>query len=272
MKNPARISACLYMKIAIVLFASALHAQTASGTLTIGKDQFEVKYSAAAQVKDGTRIVLADKPIPADIIDEESQIWDLKSQGFHGLEINITPDKSNFSLFVIAPTLQGSFTRSGTLDPARLTTFTNTRVEGSFQDTADAAGTPLAYNVKFAANVAPAEPPPTAADQTAAATRESTKAYLALVAAIRSGDKQQIMELAPPDRRPMIDTPDFPKMLKLVQAMTPTDIRVLKATETGDRAKLLASGSMDGTAQRGKIYLNRVNGKWVMASESWANE
>jgi hypothetical protein len=29
---------------------------------------------------------------------------------------------------------------------------------------------------------------------------------------------------------------------------------------------------MDGAAQRGKIYLNRVNGRWIMASESWANE
>ena len=61
-------------------------------------------------------------------------------------------------------------------------------------------------------------------------------------------------------------------MLKLVQAMTPLDIKVLKATETGDRARLLARGSMEGKPQRGKIYLNRVNGKWIMAGETWGAE
>ena len=55
------------MTMALVLFfsaAQAVYAQTASGTLTIGKDQFEIKYAAAAVVKGGTRIVL-DLATPA---------------------------------------------------------------------------------------------------------------------------------------------------------------------------------------------------------------
>ena len=262
------------MKIALFLLpAVALHAQTASGTLTIGKDQFEMKYAAALQVKNGTRIVLADKPIPEDLLDDEAQIWDLKTRSYHGLEANIDADKKNYSLFVISPTLQGSVSISGTFHREWLSTFTAKRVEGALEAPPKQIGDDtVGYAVKFAATVAPAEPPPTAADQAAAASKESTKVYLALVAAIRAGDKQKIIALAPPDKRGVIDTPDFPQILKLVQAMTPTNIQVLKATETGDHAKLIARGTLDGAPQRGNIYHNRVNGRWIMAGESWAAE
>jgi hypothetical protein len=259
-----------------LLFASpvlALYAQTASGTLTIGNDKFEMKYAAATQIKTGTRVVLADKPIPEDVLDDEGQIWDLKTRGYHGIQADIDADKQNYALFVISSTLQGTVTISGTFHPEWLSVFTAKRVEGTLQMEPDKIGeATVGYSVKFAAAVKPPEPPPTAVDLAAAAGKESTKVYLSLVAAIRAGDKQKIIELAPPDKRAVIDTPQFPEVLKFAQAMTPTNIQVLKATETGDHATLLARGTMDGAAQRGKIYLNRVNGRWIMASESWANE
>jgi hypothetical protein len=62
------------------------------------------------------------------------------------------------------------------------------------------------------------------------------------------------------------------EMLKMVQAMTPANIRVLKVTEHGDRARIVARGSKEGQAQRGRIYLTRLNGKWVMAGETWGAE
>ena len=253
---------------------------TASGTLTIGKDKFEMKYSAAALVADSsgktktkTRIVLTDKPVPEDLLDDEGQIWDLKTRGYHGLQVDISQDKANYSLFAISATLEGSFTKSGTFDARRLTVFTNQRAEGSLEAAPEAhGGTAIGYSVKFATKVAPLEAAPTPADTAAVAGKESAKAYLALVEAIRSGNKQKIIELGPPDRRAVIDTPQFPEMLKLVQQMTPRNIRVLKATENGDHAKLLARGLAEGKPQRGKIYMDRVNGKWIMARESWGAE
>lgn len=147
--------------------------------------------------------------------------------------------------------------------------FTTKRVEGKLHADPDEH---MGYDIQFAANVTAPEAAPTAADAVAAAGKESTKSYLALVDAIRTGNKQKIMELCPPEKRAQIDTPDFPKMLQMVQMMTPTDIKVLKATETGDRATLVAKGMMDGKAQRGKIYLTRSNGKWVMSNETWGSE
>jgi hypothetical protein len=264
------------MKNTLVLLAissATLSGQTASGTLTIGADKFEMKHAAATLVKGATRIVLADKPIPGDLLDDEGQIWDLKTQGYHGMQIDIDADRNNYSLIVISSTLQGTITMSGTFHPEKLSVFTEKRVEGALEAAPEQIGeAKVGYAVKFATPVMPPEPAPTAADKTAAAGKESTKVYLSLVAAIYTGDKQKILELAPPDKRAAIDTPQFPEILKMVQAMTPKDIQVLKATETGDHAKLIARGTMDGAAQRGKIYLNRVNGKWIMASESWGSE
>jgi hypothetical protein len=256
--------------LAVLAFAATVHAQTASGTLTINRDQFELKHAAAAAVKGRTRIVVADKPIPEDLMDDEGQLWDLKTSGYHGFQLDIEADRQNYSLVVISSTLEGTVTMSGTFHPERLSVFTAKRVEGALEEAPEKIGeNTVGYKVKFAAAVAPAEPAPTAADKAAAAGKESTKVYLSLIAAIRAGDKQKILELAPPDKRAAIDTPEFPKILKMVQMMTPTNIQVLKATETGDHARLIASGLEDGKPQRGKIYLNRVNGRWIMASESW---
>ena len=269
-----------FSAVMVTGWMGCVHAQTASGTVTIGKDKFEMKYAAAALVRDSaeksktkTRIVVADQPIPADILDDEAQVWDLKSKGFHALEIEITEDKSNFSAFLIGPTMQGSYTVSGTLKDNLITVFTKQRVEGSLESAPEEHnGNMVGYSVKFAANVAPMESAPTAADAAAAAGKESTRAYLSLVAAIRTGDKQKIIEMAPPDKRSMIDTPQFPMMLKMAQEMQPKDIKVLKAVETGDSATLVARGMSDGKAQRGKIHLRKTNGKWIMESESWAAE
>src|SRR5215510_8505204 len=97
MKTPVIVYACSMRRmtrmriiVTALTFAVAAAAQTASGTLTIGKEQFELKHAAATIVKGATRIVVADKPIPEDLLDDESQIWDLKTQGYHGFQLDIT--------------------------------------------------------------------------------------------------------------------------------------------------------------------------------------
>ena len=248
--------------------------------MTINNDRFEITSAAAILAPDTfdktktiTRIVLTDKPIPPGIVDDEGRVWDLKTQDYHGLEFGIAQDKGNYSLYVISSTLKGSISISGTLDGIKLPVFTKQRVQGAMEGKPDTVGeTTFSYSVKFDTSVTAQDPAPTAADAKEAAGKESTKAYLSLVAAIRAGDKQKILEMAPPEMRATIDTPDFPKLLEMVQMMTPTKIEVFKATETGDQAKLIARGISEGKPQQGKIYLTRVNGKWIMQNESWGAE
>jgi len=261
--------------------AGFLHAQgTASGFMTINNDRFEINSVAAILAPDTfdrtkiiTRIVLTDKPIPPGIVDDEGEVWDLKAKGYHGLEFGVTQDKGNYSLYVISGTLQGSISISGTLDGSKLSVFTKQHAQGAMEGKPDKIGeATFSYSVKFDTSVAPPDAAPTAVDAKTAAGKESTKAYLSLIAAIRAGDKQKILDMSPPERRAMIDTPDFPKILEMVQTMTPTKIEVLKSAETADQAKLIARGISEGKPQQGKIYLNRVNGKWVIRNESWGPE
>jgi hypothetical protein len=170
---------------------------------------------------------------------------------------------------------EGSISMSGTFDSAKeLAVFTEKRIEGTMvQEPRKLGHTTYAFDVKFAADVAPRviESEPTPADTAAAAKAASTKAYLAFIEAVRKGDKAKLLAMSPPERREMIDTPDFPEILKMVQAMMAQNIRVLKTTETGDKAILIASGIEDGKEQRGKITMIRQsNGSWAMERESWA--
>jgi hypothetical protein len=263
-----------------VIAAGTLHAQgTVSGFVTINNDRFELNSVAAMLVPDSfdktktkvrTRMVLADKPVPQDVLDDQSQIWDLKTQGYHGLQIEFSEDRAYYSLLVISGTLHSSVSTSGTFDSKKLTISTGQRVAGALETKPDKVGeVTLSYSVKFDTRVASQDPAPTAADTVAAAGKESTQAYLALVAAIRAGDKQRMLDLSPPERRAAIDSPKFPEALRMIQSLTPQKIEILKATENGDRAKLIARGTSDDMTHLAKIYMNRVDGKWILITESW---
>src|SRR5207245_2901910 len=115
MQTPALVYAYLVRRmprmrtiVSALVFAAAAAAQTASGSLTVGKEQFELKHVMATIVKGATRIVVADQPIPPDVMDDEAQIWDLKTKGFHGFQLDIAGDKQNYSLFVISSSVPGT--------------------------------------------------------------------------------------------------------------------------------------------------------------------
>jgi hypothetical protein len=108
----------------IVIVAAAvgpLHAQgTVSGVVAINNDRYNLNSVAAVVVPDSfdksktkvrTRVVLTDKAVPPDILDDYSLILDLKAQGYHGLEIEFSEDRALYSLAVISDTLQGRFQR-----------------------------------------------------------------------------------------------------------------------------------------------------------------
>ena len=202
-------------------------------------------------------------------MDDMAAIWDLKTKDVHGLQLDIGASKGNIDVFVISNTLDGSLSQSTTFDPATFAVLTDKRVEGTVKNQIELGSNKCSFDVKFATDVAPLPAEPTPADAKAAAQMASTKSYLAFVKAIETGDKQAIIAMSPPDRRAMVDSPDFPKMLEMVQAMQAKDIHVLKATEAGNTATLIVDGTQDGKPQRGKVTLTKTDGRWIMVSESW---
>ncbi len=266
----------------VITATSRQEADDVSGTLTIQGQTFKLTHVLARQVVDdfdksamATLVVITDREIPDEARDDEMAIFRLTNEGkLNGVKLEYREDGSNVSIILMSNLLEGSVSLSRSGSNVRPEVFTPTRIEGSAEIAERTMGSvTIAMDVRFAADVAPrivvAEP--TAEEIAEAQTSSATKMYLALNKAIQAGDKAGILAAVEPERRAMMDSPDFPEMLKMVQAMTPKNVRVLRVVETAEQAVLTATGEHEpGKVERGKITLKRgPNGQWFMAGEDW---
>jgi len=74
------------------------------------------------------------------------------------------------------------------------------------------------------------------------------------------------------DRAAEMDDPDFPKMLPLVQAMTPKTVKITAGSIDGDTATLLTEANEKGEKSTGKITLVKEAGAWKIAREEWSSK
>jgi hypothetical protein len=86
---------------------------------------------------------------------------------------------------------------------------------------------------------------------------------------IQSGDRTTLQRVLIPENAKKMESPDFPKMIKVVQAMTPKQIKVWKLVESGAEATLTVSGIQDGKQVWGSVDLVNIDGKWLISRESW---
>ncbi len=272
------------MRISILLtallVAATLRAQdSVSGFLMLDSQRFDINFIAAALVPDPfdkthtklrIRVLMADRAFDPDLITEAAHGIDLKQKGYHGLEFEVTQDKGIFSLSVISNTLKSSIATSGTFDASQLAVLSRQRIQAHLSSRPDKiAGVSLSYDVKFAAGIAPIEVP-TASDRAAAAQSPSAIAYLALHDAIMSNDKQRFLDSMPPDRRAVYQNQDISPAMSMAVNFGPRNVEVLKAAETGDRARLLIRSADPGQpSHRGIVRLKRIDGRWYLDSESW---
>jgi hypothetical protein len=181
--------------------------------------------------------------------------------------MDLGADRDSLSAFIVTNTAPANLTSSQSGgDLSKSSTLAYGRVEGAFAHKVDDVGE-ASFGTEGDSQAPSRRPRPSRPRPPP--SQDSTKAYLALADAIGKGNKAGILAASPPDRRAMIDPPEFPQPLKAVQAMPARNIKVLKASETGHAAVLIASGTEDGTPQRGKIKMTKFAGKWVMAGEPW---
>ena len=268
---------------AALLPGALMAAGTASGTLTVQGQAMPMKYAYAVQIPDwfdkakqGTRLIVSDAPIPDAAVQDEMELMSLsRSNKFNAIQFEFGAERSNFTMSILSTKLGGSISVSKNFDAKTIPVFTAQRIEGAMIGEPSKLGSmAYQYNVKFATAIAPrvVAAAPTAADTAAAAQSAPAQAYLAFVAAVKAGNKAKMLELASPNVRKMMDTPDFAATLSMVQAMMPSKIQVLKATETGDEAKLMVSGVEDGKTKQGTVTMMRQAGKWYMVKESWRSQ
>lgn len=273
----------LTIGLLLAVLASAADG-TASGRLTIQGKTFELKHVYAREVADPfdkaanvVEVVITSDPVPEEARGDSGLMMDLYRSGkFHGVKCEYRPDGSGVGVVIMSNAYDGSISVSRSGDSYAPKVLTKERIEGALVWEESTLG-PWTYSFEFtfAADIAARviEQEPTAEDTAKAQGLGSVKAFLALMAALHKGDKAAILAAMPEEQRAMMDGPDFPKMLEMAQAMTPKEIKVLKATEEGAKATLVVVGVDDGQSIRGKAYLEKdASGAWRMVRQNWGGE
>jgi|GEM_PF-1664087 len=216
-----------------------------------------------------TYVLAADRELSPAVRVDEDAIRELGWDGnLNSVEVEVTGD--GISWAIRSSAVKSSLSGSQSPDPYKLSV-TGGRVKGLVKMEKAGKLGDTEYYFEFPVNAAievkTVVPPPTAKDKAAAQTAASAKAYLTLQTAVMKGDKVGIIKGVDPAKAAQIDTPEFPQILKMVQAMQPKDIEVLRAIETGDAADLTVSGG--GGKDAGEVKMQKLNGNWIVMRESW---
>lgn len=258
--------------------AAALAAGTASGTLEVNGKALKITQAYAFQVEDwtdksknATVLLLSDRPLPEKVLNEKASIFDLRDTGMNGMKMEFYSGGDNYAMSIVGAGVDSSFSSSGTFDATQFTIFEAAKIAGKITAEKTFGETQFKYDVTFESDVLPRQvkKKATPEEMKAAQSTESAKAYLAFNQAVREGNLAAIRAGVIPERAEVMDKPEFKEMLGMIQMMMPSDIQVVKATEDGDTAELELIGKDDDKEREGTASLRKVNGKWLVAGESW---
>ncbi|MBI2685480.1 MAG: hypothetical protein HYX27_04125 [Acidobacteria bacterium] len=254
--------------------AAALTA--APGTLVLGGKSYALTHvyarkgpNAFEPKKISTYVLAADRELsPAERTDGDA-IRELAWEGkLNGIEIELTDGGISWS--IKTNQIKASMSGSQTPDPYKLTVAAD-RITGTVKmEKPEKLGETeyfFAFDIDAPIEVKVEPPPPTAADKAAAQNAASAKAYKAYLAVLMKGDKAALMKAVDPEKAKMIDTPEFPQMLKFIQSMQPKNIQILRASEAGGTAELAVSGNAG--ADVGTVKMQKIGDAWVVMKESW---
>ncbi len=100
-------------------------------------------------------------------------------------------------------------------------------------------------------------------------------ALLAHFAAVASGEAERIRAETHPDNHAQLDemiaSGEFPEIVSMMQAFTPTDIAISGGQVEGDTATVNFTGSMDGEATGGSATLAKVGERWLVQKVKMGN-
>ncbi|MFN0102821.1 MAG: hypothetical protein ACKV2U_12105 [Bryobacteraceae bacterium] len=221
--------------------------------------------------KVSTYVLAVDRELPPATRVDSDAIREMVFEGqLNGVEIELGDDGVSWT--IRSRQVQATLSGSQSPDPYKLTV-SGGRVQGMVKMEKPSSVGDTEYYFEFpvdaAVEVKVEPPPPTAADKAAAKNSEVAKAYMAYQIVLQKGDKAGMMKAVDPEKAAMIDTPEFPQILKFIQSMQPKNVEVLRAAELGDVADLTVSGN--GGADTGTVKMKKLNGVWLVVKESWTS-
>ena len=267
---------CIRTVSAILIAVAAADAGAAArGHVDIEKQSWDVADAIAYRSGDELAVVLSDKPYDRAAFAKDGKLDDFDFIG-HRMDKNASTLKLKFDSDLKLEGLEYSVHGGGGATNAGIDkAFTPSAKNGA----AELAGT-LAYNNgDNTANLTfdlPVESDklqrpgkPLAADG-----GEPGKALLRHVAAIHSGNIDQLMAESPPEQRAEMQkakaSGEAKDMLPMIQSMTPKDIKLLGGVLDGDAAQVDFQGMLGGQPQKGTAELSRIGGVWYVTGMNLA--
>jgi hypothetical protein len=256
----------------------------AEGKLTVAGKSTDVKYAYASagpgffdKTKEDVTVIVSDVPLDAKALEDEFERIHMADAGkLHAFEITFDADAKPISTsFRHKGFTKASPSGLSSEDVFEKKTFDAKTVEGRYKSAKphDFFGTTYAFDVSFRAEVTrKAKPvPPTAAETAVARKSPQAKVYADFLEAVQKEDLGALRNLFTAQQAKHLDDPDAKQMVKMVKAISATDIQVLKVAEKGDTAELTVTGKQDGKVVDGIVHLAKEGGAWKVQQEEWRN-
>lgn len=285
MSARVRTSLALFAAVGLLASPAARAADgKAEGTITVNGKTTKLAHAYARAVKgffdktkEDVEVILSDVPLEAKALEDQFERSRMADAGkLHAFEITIDADGKPISTaFRDNGFKKASPSGLSSADVFTKKTFDGKTVEGSYKSAGQKEffGDTYSFDVSFKADVAraPKPVPPTAAETAAAQKSPQAAVYADFLRAIQKEDLPALKKLFTKEQAKNLDDPEAKKMVGMVKMMSPTEIKVLKVVETGDKADLTVTGKQDGSVASGVVHMVKERGAWKVQREEWKN-
>jgi hypothetical protein len=285
MSARARTSLALFTACGLLASPAARAADgKAEGTITVNGKTTKLAHAYARAVKgffdktkEDVEVILTDVPLEAKALEDQFERIHMADAGkLHAFEITIDADGKVISTaFRDAGFKKASPSGLSSEDVFTKKTFDGKTVEGRYKSAKphEFFGETYSFDVSFKADVAhaPKAVPPTAAETAAALKSPQAAVYADYLRALQKEDVGALRKLFSKEQAKNLDDPEAKKMVGMVRMMSPTEIKVLKVVETGDKADLTVAGKQDGGVASGVVHMVKEGGAWKVQQEEWKN-
>jgi hypothetical protein len=280
-----RSLAALILLVSAAAFADA---GKVNGTLTMNGNVSKLKYVYAVtrpdpfdKAKTTTCVIASDIELPQTALLDDMELMSATMKTpMNGITWLINDEKEVISLQIYTTHRKEGGTQFSSVGSEKLDLkdITASHVAGRLYlpKPEDFFGDSFQYDVNFDVPVTTVKPPDPKADlkgkMLPAGGGEPGKAYEAYRKVLLAGNVAGLKKAMSKERAAEMNDPDFPKMLPLVQAMTPKTVKITAGSVDGDNAILLTEAKENGETSTGKITLVKEAGAWKIAKEEWKSK
>jgi hypothetical protein len=233
---------CLFLLVTV-----SAAAQTVTGSITINGKKTTLDHVTAIRKGGNVKVILSDHAITPAQLGDDFAMHDMKD--LSGVDVEITPDGQIPSGTFYSPLLTrvgGSFSAAGmhkwegtikgdTIE-GKLSTGKGEFFDNSYEYTAT-------FKAPIASGKAAAAPAPVLKGKPLPADGgEPGKAYRAYIVILKAGSPAKIKASISAERAKQMSDDELKKMLPVIQAMMPDDIKIGSGAVDGDHATLNVTG------------------------------